>query len=299
MSGLAKKGKRTIPESDILSYYFLSQLSHLLRTKCHPLEEMPKDIKEMQDACLQETAAISKRLFFYTVIICVEEAKFLPPQDESFFEHLEQRFGKNFMEYAQKNFPGKLTGFDKLDMDSGDFTRGLVSVFTFGKWSPGFGGRGWAPIASLAADYISGRISLDNFTDQAFSLCHNNGSMFNKGHYYDHYSREIYHLLDIQDSGQLPQWMNENPDSNFISPALKNVYTKAKKLFPEELGGKVNLKLVKNSEAKRAAKAQAQAANWSAWQQSQNAQAQTAKKPAGLSATDKSLLGDMTKMFGL
>ena len=256
------------PESDALSFYFLNHAFHVLKTKFNAFEPLPKDLAEVAEQHALMTNEIAKRLFCYSVIIAVEEARFIPHQGSDFFDLLENNYGTKFSEWVQGGFKGSnLTGFKDLGISMGEYAQGMVSVFAFGKWQPGFGGKGWVPIAALAADCINGRISFESFADQAFSLCHNNGSMFNKGHMYHCYSQFIYNILDIQDSGQIPQWIGErvlgkskDHEAKYITPELAKMYKVLAQKFPEEMTGKVNYSLIKDSQAKRDKKQQAMAA---------------------------------------
>lgn len=268
------RGSYVHPETDALTFYFLNHAFHLLKNKYGQLDKMDADAVKVAESHIRMTNQIAKRLFFYSVIIAVEEARFIPSQDDQFFGFLKNSYGEDFHNYAQKRFSGNFTDFGNLDMTCGDYSAAMISVFAFGKWQPGFGGKGWVPIASLVSQCIQGSISFEQFADQAFSLCHNNGSMFNKGHMYHCYSNFIYTILDIQDSGQIPQWIGSNLNSQYVTKDLKDVYTIMAKMFPEEMGGPVNKALISNSEKKRAAKQAQQAkqnqAMWNNWNAPQN-----------------------------
>lgn len=265
---ISQQGKMPSPESDALSFYFMNHAFHVMKSKFNPLERLDPEMAFVAEQHIQTTNEIAKRLFFYSIVIAIEEARFMPSQSASFFNYLENSFGRDFMLYAKKNFrEGQGFGkFGELDMTCGAFTSGMMAVFAFGKWQHGFGGRGWTPIAALAADCVSGNISFEGFADQAFSLCHNNGSMFNKGHFYKCYTQFIYNILDIQDSGQIPQWICSNRSSHFITPELGRVFDIMAKRFPDEMTGPVDKNLIKNSEQKReqklAAIAKKNAAMW-------------------------------------
>lgn len=148
----------------------------------------------------------------------------------------------------------------------------------------------------MVSDYIHGRLSFEQFADQAFSLCHNNGSMFNKGHLYNCYSSFIYSILDIQDSGQIPQWIANNKNSPYVDKQLLEVYEIMAKEFPEEMTGPVNKSLISNSEKKRNQKAQAlakqQQATWNQWNQAQQTKP---AKPSVEAKINNILLGGFGK----
>lgn len=290
------------PESDALGFYFLNHAFHVLKTKFNSFEPLPEDLVEIAEKHALLTNEISKRLFCYSTIIAVEEARFIPSQNEAFFELLTNSYGDKFADWVKEGFKGaNLTGFKDLPLTMGEYTQGMVSVFAFGKWQPGFGGKGWVPIASLVADCVNGRISFESFADQAFSLCHNNGSMFNKGHMYHCYSPFIYKILDIQDSGQIPQWIGENiskksSESKFITPELEKIYKTMAKHFPDEMTGKVDYSLIKDSETKRTKKQQAQAAKQQAmWNSYHGAPQKNQPPPKPVAKIDQILANDLKR----
>lgn len=293
-----KKNGHVAPERDALAFYFLNHAFHLMKSKHGQMETLNKDMVEVAEQHIQLTNEIAKRLFFYSVIIAVEEARFIPQQNDTFFEFMRNRYGQQFHDYVKGGFRGALTDFGKLDMTCGEYATAMVSVFAFGKWQPGFGGKGWVPIAALVSDCVHGSLSFEQFADQAFSLCHNNGSMFNKGHFYNCYTNFIYTILDIQDSGQIPQWIANNPTSPFVDKKLKHVFDIMAKSFPEEMTGKVDKTLISNSEKKRAQKAamlaKQQQAAWNNWHQTSQQPAQ--KVNTTESKINNILLGGMGGM---
>ena len=262
-----RHGGMSAPEKDAVSFYFLNHVFHILKTKYQPLEPLPEDVVEMLRVHQRETTIIAKRMFFYNMVIAVEEARFIPDQSEAFCDMLDSRYGSEFAQWAKKDFQaGGLTGFRKFDMTAENYARAMTAVFSFGKWQPGFGGKGWVPIASAIQSYVNGRVSLERMTDESFSLSHNNGSMFNKGHFYHRYTNMLYQILDIQDSGQILQWVGQNLNHSYVSSEVKQVFETLKKRFPEECAGKVDQKLISDSSKKRQQKEKAlQAQQQASW----------------------------------
>ena len=260
---------RANPETDALKFYYLNHAFHVLKSKTNPFDPLNEDLLKLAESHIQITNQVAKRLFFYSIIIAVEEARFIHGQDQKFYDYLQGAYGDEFCDYVRGGFGKKFTDFGKLDMTCGQYASAMVGVFAFGKWQPGYGGKGWTPIASIVSSYLHGSMSLEALGDQSFSLCHNNGSMFNKGHLYNYYTHFIYEILDIQDSGQIPQWVNENLNSKFVDKELAEIHRLMVKNFPDEVTGKLNKSLIKNSEAKREQKAKAlaakNAATWNTW----------------------------------
>lgn len=256
------------PETDALTFYFLNHVAHVIKSKYNPVEELPKDIQHLARECVKATNTVAQRLFYYSVVIALEEARFLYVNDNKrLIDYLHKSFGEDFGKWAEKGFrSGSLEDLGNMDMTCAEYTRAMTAVFSFGKWQGGFGGKGWVPISSLAQQCVRGDISIESMADQAFSLCHNNGSMFNKGHLYHYYTQFIYDILDIQDSGQIPQWISSNLGSKFVTKELRDLYDLAFKHFPDDVSGKVDTKLISGSAQKRTKKQQAlkaqQQATW-------------------------------------
>lgn len=271
---------KSYPETDALKFYFGNHVFHVVKSNFNSLQKLSKDEDELVVKHIENASDISKRLFYYGLMICVEEARFLPHQDDSFHQIIKDSYGDEFHDWMSGGFKGSLDEFGNLDMTVGQLSRAMVSVFGFGSWNPGFGGKGWVPIASLISECAHGKISFESFSDQAFSLCHNNGSMFNKGHLYHCYSKFIYNILDIQDSGQIPQWIDSNKSNKFIDKDLSEIFKLSKKLFPDQVSGKVDQSLVGNSESKRLAKEKAlQSHNSHHWNHASNQKPVVKEKP--------------------
>lgn len=261
-----KYNKKVAPETEALKFYFLNHIFHIMKTKFNESEILDDEMIKIAEKHIVLTNEIAKRLFFYNILIAIEEANFMYKQESSFYDFLERSYGKEFSDWVNNGFGKTLTSFGKLNMTCGEFSAAMVSVFAFAKWQHGFGGKGWVPIATSVADCIHGIVSFEQMADQAFSLCHNNGSMFNKGHLYDHYSSFIYKILDIQDSGQIPQWIGENLNNKYIDKEIRGIYEIVAKRFPAEITGSLDQSLIKNSEKKREQKTAALAKkNASTW----------------------------------
>ncbi len=262
-----KKGKSMpTPEEQALMFYMMNHGFHLIQAKYTAFETLPDDVAALVEEHMKITNDIAKRLFFYIILISIEEAHFMHEQAPHFHVYMEQTYGADFAEYVKSNCGSRsdLKSFRKLSLAAGPFLRGVRSVFDFGKWQGGFGGKPWGNIVGLASSVAFGRESFEMMTDYAFSLCHNNGSMFNKGKLYSHYTQFIYEILDIQASGQIPNWINENKTNKFVSKKLLDMHTKFAKLFPEEFTAKLDKAKVVNSGKVRKEKEKQHMANLNA-----------------------------------
>ena len=66
------------------------------------------------------------------------------------------------------------------DITISNMMKAIVNIFKFGSFEGGYGGEPWAKITEHGLNFARGSINTEVFLDQAFSLEHNNGNMFNK-----------------------------------------------------------------------------------------------------------------------
>lgn len=71
-----------------------------------------------------------------------------------------------------------------------------ADAFHKGIWTPGYGGKKWGTIADVVRDYHNGTIKPRTFLDRAWTLQHNNASVFDK----IYSTSELMHVLEIQAS---------------------------------------------------------------------------------------------------
>lgn len=229
----SKKYSTSSPEKDALLFYLSNHGFHLLKSKYNDLENLDEDAQKFLKLHVKNTNIISQRLFYYIILISIEETHFMSEQKEHFYNYMAASYSQEFVNFMKT----RSLDFSKVNMPIGKFLQGVRAYFDFVKWSPGYGGRPWGNIVGIAHHTSIGRQSFEMMTDYAFTLCHNNGSMFNKGKLYSMYSQFIYDLLDIQASGQIPNWINENLNKNnkYIDKDVLEVFNLLKKIFPEEM----------------------------------------------------------------
>ena len=66
------------------------------------------------------------------------------------------------------------------DYTLGEVLEYLKIIFEENSFRHGFGGPAWGSIAKHGVSFVNGKVNAEMFVDQAFSLEHNNGNMFNK-----------------------------------------------------------------------------------------------------------------------
>lgn len=230
-------------EHSLLQFYFYNHVFHLLRGRYGDYEKVPPDLMSVAQEYLKHTNGVAKRLFFQTLAATHGHLFGFTHSKPNFKEHFEQAYGTDLLNYFLKptNSFSKNAWLNAIpDVSCGVFVRATLSTFT----SVGVGAaKAWADVARLPVDYVLGVTSLETMADQAFSVCHNGGSILNKGHFFTVCTQEMYHLLDVQDSGQIPQWLHNNSNNSVVTPQLKQHVQTICKHFPE-LREPVNTTLV-------------------------------------------------------
>jgi hypothetical protein len=136
-------------------------------------------------------------------------------------------------------------------VDLGRYTDFLVKCFNEGQFTSGYGGKAWGAVAKVLRDYVWGGITAEMMMDTAFTLCHNNGPIFNKGMLYSSYSDEIYMILDVQRSGQIPKLVGNKECSKALNGIVVKLWTLCNDVLKEEFEGYVDWYLVESLGSKK------------------------------------------------
>lgn len=261
MAATTIKGQENI-EAAAISFYLSNHGFHLIEAANAPTEALsPLHAKLAQDH-VALTSRMGMRMLFYILTISAEEAPFELERKPNFFDFVESATSPDASKWlkAIMDRSGRAGGMLGTAKTCGNATLGqcvkaLELCFRFGKWNYGFGSLPWAIVAETAGEVIRGTNSLELMVDKAFTLCHNNGAIFNKGHQFTTYRQDFYAILDIQASGQIPSAIAAGiKSSGFDSPAVKAIHQKYAKAFPEEFNKKYDPSLIKSMEAVRAKK---------------------------------------------
>lgn len=229
------------PMDEALRFYMYNHAISIIRSRVHPLEPLGKYLPVV-DGYHDMLAITGSRMFFYLLLICTRESRHERNSTTGAF------WGQMRKEYGEKCFSfwtgirgvgsgaaAKALRDTPPDSTLGNYTNFLVDSFNKGSYSSSYGGKAWGKIAECLRDYVHGSISLEMMTDTAFTLCHNNGPIFNKGMLYDSYTEEIYRILDVQRSGQIPQYMNTLVTK--LSTSLGQVFKELTAALGKELTG--------------------------------------------------------------
>jgi len=237
------------PEKDALMFYMLNHASTLVRQRCHVYQPLGKYLPIMTRYGM-EVSIRATRMFWYLLLICTRESRH-DHQDKggSKYTALTAKYGP-----AITNFHKSLKGMGSLqaaaqfqsscpDTDIGSYTKFLSEVFYGGQFGGGYGGPAWGKVSDVLRDFVHGTITAEMMMDTAFTLCHNNGPIFNKGMLFSNYSNEIYKILDVQRSGQIPKLIAEGYGLAGDS-SVKAAWSSCAKVIGDEFDGYVDWFLV-------------------------------------------------------
>lgn len=234
------------PEVDALVFYMLNHAVSVIRQRVHPLEPLG-DLLPIVELFHKHLAFRSARMFFYMLLICTRESR-----------HAKNSVGGQFLNSLGKKYGAPIQGFhasiigsgssgaaDKLrkhppDCRLGPYANFLVEVFYHGNFSSSYGGPAWGAVADVLRDFSVGNITAEMMMDTAFTLCHNNGPIFNKGMLFETYSDEIYKILDVQRSGQIPQMVGNCETKHHANPLVRGLWVACSELLGEEFSGYVD-----------------------------------------------------------
>lgn len=248
-------GSNICPEKDAIKFYLSNHALHLIKKKYNELEYLPKEVAKLVEDCSSITTDVSQRIFYHIAsvghgMLWVSNAK-----GNSQYDYFESSYGSEFRKYLdEKNSREDLSYIKKYNMSINVFLNGISSVFSFGKivaW-----GKPYSMIIKVASHASQGRESLHIMADHAWSLCHNGGTILNKGigGLYNAATDYLFDILDVQDSGQIPQWVKKESIKNkYIDKEIINLYEQIVLCFPEVKEYKLDPVLLKVSTDKRVA----------------------------------------------
>jgi hypothetical protein len=201
--------KERSPECEALTFYLLQHGMGVLQQKLDRNELMDPLQLGFCDTFARTLSNSAQRLFYYLMYITTRESRHTSltgPQRKQ----LSADFG-GAGDFLISNLKGtEKQAWNKLRTNPpvaffGEYMDALVYCFENGKFSSGYGGPKWAEIARCLRKVVYGETTLEQMLDEAWTLSHNNGPIFNKGLYFSMYGGTIYKILDVQRSGQIPE----------------------------------------------------------------------------------------------
>ncbi len=240
ISEIAKFKKQhsiAVPESEAILFYLVNHALHVLRSNHNEYEELPPAMAAFAQKCDTISTRISKALFFHVASVAHGMLWVNASQlEKSQLEFFEQQYGQGFKQYLiNKKDGGALSEIKSISgLNINQFLGGLSSIYSFGKivaW-----GKPYSMIVKTLHKATNGSYSMYTCADHIWSLCHNGGTVLNKGisGIFNIASNDIFKVLDIQDAGQIPNWIHANQNAKYVNSEIKALYKDFYKLFPKE-----------------------------------------------------------------
>lgn len=239
--------KSANPDKAALEFYALNHLASVVRKNYTLHEKLPTWAVKVMDAYLECLVEQGERLFFYTLLVTTRESRHVKNgQTPDFKSKFVELFGSACHDFNTmikgSSSDGAVNKFlaSPPEAGLGPYLNSLAYIFEHGSFSGGYGGMPWANIAKTIASFVDGKTTLEMMVDTAYTLAHNNGPMFNKGMMYSMYSNNIYKVLDVQRSGQIPELVLSGDVKNLASNELILLCGVVKEKFPTEIGNYVD-----------------------------------------------------------
>lgn len=234
------------PEVDALVFYMLNHAVSVITQKTHPYASLWK-LGPVVELYREQLAIRSTRMFFYLLLICTRESRHAKnSHSDPVMQGLSSKYGSDILDFWNSiKGSGSSGAADKLmkyppDVLLGNYVRFIQELFYKGSFSGGYGGKAWGKVTDCLVDYVTGKFSAEMMMDTAFTLCHNNGPIFNKGMLFDTYSHEIYKILDVQRSGQIPVMIANKETSFHNNPVVSSLMSVVRKVLPDIFEGWVD-----------------------------------------------------------
>ncbi len=204
------------PDNEAFQFYLFNHLSSIIKdkfTRHEPLPGWAAGIMREYEGIVSKQGI---RLVSYMALITTRENRHLGGKPDTFWDkHIVKPFGQ-----GPKDFHFNIKSKTSSDViitflnnppqcSVGNFFKAIEAMFSHGGYSGGYGGLPWANITKCLNQFLDGKTTQEMMVDTAYTLAHNNGPMFNKGMLYDSYSSDFMRILDVQRSGQIPEFAIE------------------------------------------------------------------------------------------
>lgn len=232
------------PETEALWFYGLNHVMSLISARRAPLE--PLTDEELELVTLYHDASVEKsvRAFYYLILICTREARHNQSKSAD-LPKIKAKFGDEIATFFGK--AGNESDIHQRLLDSppsatiGQYVDALAWQFYNSKWSGGYGGKAWGKVTDCLVRFVKGEFSAEMMMDTVWTLAHNNGPIFNKGHLYQMYSANLVRILDIQRSGQVPEAiLHDQKVGAYVDLPLRQVMQQVEKMFPGSIKNHVD-----------------------------------------------------------
>ena len=192
------------PETEALWFYLTNHAMAVLQRTFDPAEPLPAAYAEVARNYHHDLEIRALRMYGYLMRICTRESRH---SNANGFMSAYPEMASWYAGYQKKGPTQALAGLleNTPKVEQARYTQFLRDSFYKGSFSGGYGGPAWGQIADVLHQFVTGKITGEIMLDTAFTLCHNNGSIFNKGMLYmGHTTSALNALLDVQRAGMIP-----------------------------------------------------------------------------------------------
>lgn len=236
----------TKPEREALCFYGMNHGMSLIKSTYAALEPMRDDDLAFVKTYYSCLAPMAARAFYYLLIICTREARHSQSLSLD-LPTIKTKFGEPMHKFFQSVMGGGEDGIHKHlmnfppDTNIGAYVECLRWMFYNSSWGGGFGGEAWGAVTDCLVRFVTGEFTAEMMLDTNWTLAHNNGPIFNKGFFYGLYSGNLYRVLDVQRSGQVPEMILFDPQiKTYVYPHLHNLMDWVKTRFQNTIGDYVD-----------------------------------------------------------
>lgn len=229
------------PESEALWFYGLNNAVALIAAHRDQYEPLAQPELSIVKAYYDVNTRNTVRAFYYLLICCIREARHNQSKKSS-QPKIAEKFGEPVAKFFCSGTGGEGDIHERFmkstpECTLGQMTGALQWQFYNSSWSGGYGGKAWGSIADCLHRFVTGEYTAEMMMDTIWTLQHNNGSVFNKGHYYHQWTQVLHRVLDVQRSGQIPAAiLTDQAIGSMSDPELVDFMTKTQKLFPNDVG---------------------------------------------------------------
>lgn len=203
------------PETEALWFYLLNHAVSEIELRYDPDEPLPPKVLKVLEVYNDRASQIAARAFYYLLLITCRESRHCYTKHEvmtACTPQWGQAAGQALSSYpdtaAVGNVAAVFEGVGKTCTLRQITEVVRASFYHPGGYGGGYGGPAWGAVSDCLVAYVSGHYSAEMMADTVWTLCHNNGPIFNKGMLYGMYDSTLKEILDVQRSGQIPQLIN-------------------------------------------------------------------------------------------
>lgn len=243
----AASDERKQPEAEALRFYHSNHVFSLISGGHHKHEPLSPSHAALARSYVKMSSDIAVRLAYYCLLIITREARHMT-HDATLAASIAVECGAATIAFLVGNTGDEDAAVNGLRQHApattvGKYVRAIERIFFEGHWSSSsYGGVKWGVVTSTLLSFITGKITPELFVDTAFALVHNGGPIFNKGMlYHTQETKRLDKLLDVQRSGQVPQFFNgEKLDYVKSNDPINAFANLALSLYHEQLTGHVD-----------------------------------------------------------